>query len=253
MMVRATAGYKIRTCVGCAVHGASARRLAGPGGSGYRRAIVPCGLRGGVGLRTVAFAAGAASSAGAVALLLALGLLAAVPARATTVLAMPFAEQCAGAETIVVATVRAVASRPSPRAPAFFETLVTVGVDEVVAGRASAELTLRLAGGEIGAVRQSIDGMPELQVGERYVVLLDRDRDPPSISPVMGFNQGLYRVERIAGADVVRDRSGRPLPADAAAALAAGGAAQRESGVGTAGAPSPSLDTFVAAIRAARP
>src|SRR5690349_5352882 len=164
------------------------------------------------------------------------------PAAATTILAMPFAEQCTGAETIVVGTVRAVASRRSPRAPEFFETLVTLGVDQVVAGSPGPELTLRLAGGEVGAIRQSIDGMPEFQVGERYVVCLDREQDPPAISPVTGFNQGLYRVERVEGGDVVRDGTGRALSSAAVAALGPA-AVRRESGVGAGGAPS--LDGFV--------
>lgn len=174
-------------------------------------------------------------------------LLVAAPAQATTILAMPFGEQCTGAETIVVGSVNAVTSRRSPSAPAFFETLVTLGVDEVVAGSPSAELTLRLAGGEVGAVRQSIDGMPEFQVGERYVVFLDRAQDPPAISPITGFNQGLYRVERSEAGDVVRDRMGRVLT-DAAVSALGPGAVRRESGVGA-----PSLDAFLSAVRAARP
>jgi hypothetical protein len=119
-----------------------------------------------------------------------------------------------------------------------------------VAGAPGPELTLRLAGGEVGAIRQSIDGMPEFQVGERYVVFLDREQEPPAISPVTGFNQGLYRVERVDGGDVVRDGSGRALSSEALAALGPA-TVRRESGV-AAGGP-PSLDAFVAAIHAARP
>jgi len=213
---------------------------------------VPPGLRLRVGLRTAVLVAALASPVAGMPRLPLIGFapFGAAPVAATTILAMPFAEQCTGAETIVVGTVRAVASRRSPRAPEFFETLVTLGVDQVVAGSPGAELTLRLAGGEVGAIRQSIDGMPEFQVGQRYVVFLDREQDPPAISPVRGFNQGLYRVERLDGGDVVRDGSGRALTSEAVAALGPA-AVRRESGVGTGGAPS--LDAFVAAIHAARP
>jgi hypothetical protein len=197
----------------------------------------------------------------------ALLLVPAAPAESTTILAMPFADQCAGAETIVVGTVRAVVSRRSLVAPSFFETLVTVAVDEVVAGSAAAEVTLRLAGGEVGAVRQSIDGMPEFAVGERYVVFLEPEQNPPLISPITGFNQGLYRVERADGLDVVRDYAGRALSASVVTALAAGGAERRESNVPSPGAAAPSgavvpspgtaaapsLEAFVSAIHAARP
>ena len=183
----------------------------------------------------------------------ALLLVPAARAGATTVLAMPFAEQCSGAATIVVGTVREIMSRRSPAAPTFFETLVTITVDDVIAGSAPAEVTLRLAGGEIGAVRQSIDGIPEFAIGERYVVFLERDHDPPLISPIMGFNQGLYRIERADGRDVVRDRTGQALSERAVAALAAGSAQRRERDVASPGAAAPSLDAFVSAIRAARP
>jgi hypothetical protein len=176
-------------------------------------------------------------------------LAAASPAAATIVRAVGFGEQCATADTIVVGTVRAIASRRVPTAPAWFETLVTVGVDEIVAGKAADELTLRFAGGQVGAVRQSIDGMPEFAVGERYVVFLEPAQsppDPPLLSPIVGFNQGLYRVERVDGVDLVRDRSGAALPESVAAALSAPGAAA------PAAAASPALDDFLAAVRAAR-
>ena len=177
----------------------------------------------------------------------------AAPVRATTILAMSFAEQCSGAASVVVGTVREVVSQRSPTAPSFFETLVTISVDDVVAGSAPAEVTLRLAGGEVGAVRQSIDGMPEFARGERYVVFLERDQDPPLISPITGFNQGLYRIERADGRDIVRDRAGRALSERTIAALAVGGAERRQGDVSSQGAAAPSLDAFVSAIRAARP
>ncbi len=166
---------------------------------------------------------------------------------------MSFAEQCRDAETIVVGTVRAVTSRRSPAAPSFFETVVTIAVEETVAGQSSAERTLRLAGGEVGSVRQSIDGMPELAPGERYVLFLDAEHDPPTISPFTGFNQGLYRVERVGGRDVVRDRLGRALPGDVMAALASSETERRASGIAPPTAAAPSLEGFVAAIHAARP
>jgi len=175
-------------------------------------------------------------------------------AAATVVLAVDFTQQCADADTIVVGTVRDVTSRPMPTNPAFFETLVTLDVQEVVAGTAASPLTLRLAGGEIGGVRQSIDGMPEFAAGERYVVFLDRPEDPPLVSPIVGFNQGLYRVERVGDADVVHDRAGAPLSEAAVVALvgAERNVAPRPPGA-EANSASPSLDRFLAAIRATRP
>ena len=70
------------------------------------------------------------------------------------------------------------------------------------------------------------------------------------MSPIVGFNQGLYRVERVAGADVVRDRSGQALPETAVAALSARAG---KTPAPQAGGAQPSLEQFLAAVRAARP
>ena len=174
------------------------------------------------------------------------------PAAATVVRSVEFAEQCAGADTIVVGTVRNVESRRSA-SPGYFETLVTLAVEDVVAG---SELTLRLAGGQVGNLMQSIDGMPEFVVRERYVVFLEPGQEPPLVSPIVGFNQGLYRVVRENGRDLVRDHAGRPLAASVVAALATAGAAPSGSGaraLAPLGDSAPSLDGFLAAIRASRP
>jgi hypothetical protein len=83
--------------------------------------------------------------------------------------------------------------------------------------------------------------MPTFVAGERYVVLLEADEQPPLASPLVGFNQGLYRVVGASRADaVVRDRAGRPLAPEAspAGARAAGG--------------EPGLDAFLDGLRAAR-
>jgi hypothetical protein len=168
-------------------------------------------------------------------------------AGATVVRALDFDAQCAAAAGIFVGEVREVESRRVAERPSYFETLVTFAVEEVVAGAAGAEVTLRFAGGEVDGVRQSIDGMPELRVGERYVVFTEAEQAPKLVSPLVGFNQGLYRVVSEAGRDVVRDRHGRALPG-AAAAPAGGG----ESAAGRAAPAESDLSTFVAAVQAAR-
>ena len=181
--------------------------------------------------------------------------LAAAPAPATIVRSVEFAEQCAGADAIFVGTVRNVESRQSA-ARGYFETLVTLAVEDVVAGTAAAELTLRLAGGQVGNLKQSVDGMPEFVVGERYVVFMEPAQEPPLVSPIVGFNQGLYRVVRESGRDLVRDHAGRPLAASTAAALATAGTAPSGSdarAVAPLGDAAPSLEGFLAAVRASRP
>ena len=172
------------------------------------------------------------------------------PAAATVITAMEFEAQCATAERVFVGTVRTVASQRVAAAPQYYETVVTFAVEEVVAGAVPSEVVLRFAGGEMDGVRQSIDGMPELAAGERYVVLADTDHDPPLLSPVVGFNQGLYRVVTEDGPggrrSVVRDYAGRLL---AAAALGGHAPAGREAAAVPA---EPEIADFLAAVRAAR-
>ncbi len=170
-------------------------------------------------------------------------------ASATVLREVAFEAQSASADRIFVGTVRSVESRPNPAAPRYLETLVAFAVEEIIAGDVASPLTLRFSGGQLGDVRQSVDGLPELAVGERYVVFLERDQEPPLVSPVVGFNQGLYRVVEEGGRSVVRDRLGRPLPAGSGARAAATAAltASPESAESE-----PSLDRFLEAVRAAR-
>ena len=162
------------------------------------------------------------------------------PADATVLLHVPFDAQAQTASRVFVGRVVSVRSRPCADRPAYFETLVGFTVEEVVAGEVSSTVELRFSGGQVGDIRQSIDGMPEFTMGERYVVFAQADQDPPLISPIVGFNQGLYKVVPNAeGEDVVRNRFGRRLQTTGAAAR-------------TAAATEPRLRDFTAAVQAAR-
>lgn len=166
---------------------------------------------------------------------------------ATTVAEVPFEAQSRTADRVFVGTVTAVESRHNPVAPRYFETRVELHVEEPVAGGVPERVSLRLSGGQIGNIKQAIDDMPEFRVGERYVVFLEQDREPRLISPIVGFNQGLYRVVRDGDRSVVRDRRGHPLaPAQSAAVSRA--LTGRADAVGE-----PDVESFVAAVRAARP
>ena len=162
------------------------------------------------------------------------------PAAATTVESIATATQAATADRIFVGTVTAVTSRPKAAAPKYFETVVRFSVEDAVAGSLPATVELTLSGGEVGGVRQRVEGMPEFAVGERYVVLLEADQDPPLTSPLVGFNQGLYRVVGESRATaVVQDRRGRPLASDVAPTGARGATSD------------PRLDDFLDTLRAA--
>lgn len=163
------------------------------------------------------------------------------PASATTVVGMSAAAQATSADRIFVGTVTTVVSRPVAAAPKYFETVVRFQVEETVAGTVPATVEITLSGGEMGGIRQRVEDMPELAVGERYVVLLEAEQTPRLTSPFVGFNQGLYRVvgDALATA-VVRDRKGRALANDAVPA-----------GARSAGS-DPPLGAFLATLRAAR-
>ncbi len=163
----------------------------------------------------------------------------AAPVAATTVARMETSAQAASADRIFVGVVTSVASRPKAAKPKYFETVVRFDVEEAVAGSLPASIELTFSGGDVGGIRQKVGGMPEFVVGERYVVLVEPDRQPPLASPVVGFNQGLYRVVGTSRATaVVRDRVGKPLSSTTGAARAAG--------------TDPTLDEFLDGLRAAR-
>jgi hypothetical protein len=177
----------------------------------------------------------------AVGTLATIAVLAVSSASATTVERITTAVQAASADRIFVGTVTSVASRTKADAPKYFETVVRFAVEEAVAGTVPTTVEVTLSGGEIGGIRQRVEDMPELAVGERYVVLLEAEHTPRLTSPFVGFNQGLYRVvgETRANA-VVRDRRGGPLATDAMPAGARGAASDV------------SLDAFLDGLRAAR-
>lgn len=158
---------------------------------------------------------------------------------ATTVARMETTAQAVSADRIFVGVVTSVTSRPKAAKPKYFETVVRFDVEDAVAGSLPSSVELTFSGGDVGGIRQKVGGMPEFVVGERYVVLVEPDQQPALASPVVGFNQGLYRVVGTSRATaVVRDRVGKPLSSTAGAARAAG--------------TDPTLDEFLDGLRAAR-
>lgn len=182
---------------------------------------------------------GGGRGAGVAALLVAALVGGTAPVGATTVARMETAAQAASAERIFVGVVTSVTSRPKAAKPKYFETVVRFDVEDTVAGSVPASVELTFSGGDVGGIRQKVGGMPEFVVGERYVVLVEPDQQPALASPVVGFNQGLYRVVGANRATaVVRDRAGKPLTSTAGTARAAG--------------TDPTLDEFLDGLRAAR-
>ncbi len=71
-------------------------------------------------------------------------------------------------------------------------TLITFEVLSAWRGSQGGEVTLGFYGGTLeGGVSVAVSGMPELAVGDEVIVLA---YDAPYYSPLVGFNQGLWRL-----------------------------------------------------------
>lgn len=156
-------------------------------------------------------------------------------AAATVVVAKDFEALCREADLIFVGTVVAVESHWAGADRQAIETRVTFAALDWVHGPPEPTVTLRFAGGEIDGLREEVAGVPRFAVGERRVIFA---REGRYVSPIVGFDQGVYRV--------VEDSAG-PAVIEAAPS---GGASLR---IGDATAPAPAavpLDRFLSRIRA---
>lgn len=77
-------------------------------------------------------------------------------------------------------------------------------------------LTLAFYGGETEGISVQVAQMPRFEVGERVVILA---YDAPFISPIVGFNQGLWREQPLG----LIDEQGQRLSLDDVGALQADG------------------------------
>lgn len=146
------------------------------------------------------------------ALVLALSVLgASTYAHATISEALSLEELVGLADHVVVAT--AVGERARRDARGRIVTDYTVRVEEVMKGdaRPGATLVMTRLGGVLGDLGMRVEGEPSLEVGERYVLFLDRLSDGRTLRPV-GMSQGVMPVQ---------DRGGEPtvLPGGGGLAL----------------------------------
>jgi hypothetical protein len=90
-------------------------------------------------------------------------------------------------------------------------TFAEFNVKETLAGPAPSEgrVTVRLAGGQIGHLRESVDGVPRFAVGEEAVLFLEKTS--AGDYGISGWTQGTFRVRRAANEDettVTQDSAG---------------------------------------------
>lgn len=140
-----------------------------------------------------------------VATALAMAILAALPASATSVARMDAADLVDGADLVAVVELVGREIVPSGDGTVPY-TFLTFAVDDAVKGEADTpELTLRLLGGEIDGDGLLVAGMPQFETGRRYVLFV-RDNGVAAC-PVFGWGQGSLRF-------VEDDRTGRVVLAD---------------------------------------
>jgi hypothetical protein len=127
-----------------------------------------------------------------VVLAVALGLTSSVGA--TTYLPVTFQELVTEADVIFVGDV--VDLRPyvlRTRTGTIVKTRVTFRVADALYGTTSILEVFDFLGGEADGIGMAVEGMPKFAVGDRRVVFARRK---PSLNPIVGFTQGLLRVQR---------------------------------------------------------
>jgi hypothetical protein len=129
-------------------------------------------------------------------------------ARASIVPPVTFDEIVQGSDIVirgeVVRTDARFVDTPSGRA---IITIVTFRIERTLKGRAEGELSLEFLGGQVGEVRLDVAGAPRFTVGERNIICVRAGGR--HVSPVVGFNQGRFRVARdSSGRDYVTTHDG---------------------------------------------
>ncbi len=127
-------------------------------------------------------------------LVLMLSTLLALPASATRIRKMSLDEIRDQASSIVVVEVRGSSVRSDASGLAW--TDYQIRVEDVLRGshRPGELLTLAFAGGRTGVHRASIEGVPLLTEGSRLLLFLDEVPGRPV--PVVGWSQGIFRIEQ---------------------------------------------------------
>ena len=123
--------------------------------------------------------------------LLALALLVAAPAAASTFIALTPEELVRDAEAVVEGRIVEVSSFWNAEHTAIL-TEATLEVEDAVVGAAPAFVTLRTFGGRVGNLVIEAHGFPRFALGERLLVFLEPERD--GAHRVLGYLQGQYRI-----------------------------------------------------------
>ncbi len=142
----------------------------------------------------------------------AVALVAASTALATSIKRLSLTEVVHQADEIFVGTVRDQRTLSGDRERELILTEVTFEDLDVFKGDVrTATLRYRFAGGTLGARTLSVAGMPRFENGKRYVLFTNAEED--WICPAVGWWQGRYTVEYEdgTGQEILCDSDGRPV------------------------------------------
>lgn len=126
-------------------------------------------------------------------------MLAAIPASASTFLAMSRGELLAQSDAVVQGRVLKVNSFWSESGRIIVSEAM-IQVEEQIRGNAPSVVVVRTYGGEVGDIRVDAPGFPKFEAGERVLVFLS---NAGATAEVTGYRQGQYRIVRDkAGVDI---------------------------------------------------
>lgn len=123
--------------------------------------------------------------------------LAALPLSASTFVALSESELVGTSKLIVRGEITTVDSHWTESGRLIVSDVV-VEVSKTYFGNAPAEITVRTAGGQVGAIRVEAHGFPTFEKGREVILFLESATD--GTYSVVGYQQGHYRVvERLDG------------------------------------------------------
>lgn len=126
-------------------------------------------------------------------------------------------------------------------------TRVTMEVEQALKGSAPRTLTVEVLGGTIGDETLRVSHVPEFRVGERDVLFLNNA--PHAVSPLVGSDQGRFRVMNEAGSGTARVLTVGFAPLVSADAIGSSASMQGDGGLVRSMSAALSLSDFVTLVR----
>ncbi|HVT73336.1 MAG TPA: hypothetical protein VHD61_09380 [Lacunisphaera sp.] len=137
--------------------------------------------------------------------------LVATPAHATTVIPPKFDELVSKSDYIVRAVVTNVSAEIiGTGSSRHITTKITIQVRQVINGTAPSTVVLEQLGGQVGAERMVVDGVPTFQVGDEDILFVHGNGK--NFSPLVALMHGRYPILKdTTGREYVARANGAPL------------------------------------------